>query len=378
MAKIGILGGGQLGKMLFQAATRLDMDVGFMDKSALGPVGKIAQNFTLGNITTFEDVIKFGTEKEVLSIEIEKVNLEALLNLEKHGVKVYPQPSVLAVIQDKGLQKKFYEEHHLPTSGFRLIEDKEELLALIENGGLTYPIVQKLRKDGYDGRGVHVIHNEEDLNGAFDAPCVIEDLVSIKKELAVITCTNPDGEMVVYDPVEMVFHPTANLLMYQLAPASITKKLTKTVKDLAVKTSKEYGIIGLLAIEMFLTSDDELLINEVAPRPHNSGHHTIEAAVCSQYENHLRAIGGLPLGDAKTTSKSLLINILGSPDHSGRAVYEGYEKVLQKNHAHLHIYGKQQTSPYRKMGHITLIGEDSKKLIADYEDIMRTFRVVST
>jgi len=203
-----------------------------------------------------------------------------------------------------------------------------------------------------------VIRKEEDLDEAFDAPCVIEDLVDIKKELAVITCTNPDGEMVVYDPVEMVFHPTANLLMYQQAP-------------------EEYGIVGLLAIEMFLTSDGDLLINEVAPRPHNSGHHTIEAAVCSQYENHLRAIGGLPLGDAKTTNKSLLINILGSPDHNGRAIYEGYEKVLQKNHAHLHIYGKQQTSPFRKMGHITLVGEDSKKLIADYEDIMRTFRVVS-
>jgi len=377
MTKIGILGGGQLGKMLFQAATRLDMDVSFMDKSVLGPVGKIAQNFTLGNITTFDDVIKFGTEKEVLTIEIEKVNTKALINLEKHGVKIYPQPSVLAIIQDKGLQKEFYEEHQLPTSAFRLVEDKEELEALIESGELVYPMVQKLCKDGYDGRGVHVIRKEEDLDEAFDAPCVIEDLVDIKKELAVITCTNPDGEMVVYDPVEMVFHPTANLLMYQQAPASITKKLTKAAKDLAIKTTKEYGIVGLLAIEMFLTADGDLLINEVAPRPHNSGHHTIEAAVCSQYENHLRAIGGLPLGDAKTTNKSLLINILGSPDHNGRAIYEGYEKVLQKNHAHLHIYGKQQTSPFRKMGHITLVGEDSKKLIADYEDIMRTFRVVS-
>ena len=377
MAKIGILGGGQLGKMLFQAASRLDMDVSFMDKSALGPVGKIVQNFTLGNITTFEDVIKFGTEKDVLSIEIEKVNLEALLNLEKHGVKIYPQPSVLAIIQDKGLQKEFYQEHDLPSAPFQLIEDKEELKSLLDTGVLTYPIVQKLRKDGYDGRGVQLIRSEEDLAAAFNAPSVIEDLVDIHKELAVITCTNPEGEVVVYDPVEMVFHPTANLLMYQLAPASITDTLAEEAKNLALKTTKEYGVVGLLAIEMFLNSDGKLLINEVAPRPHNSGHHTIEAAVCSQFENHLRAIGGLPLGEAKTTSKSLLINILGSPDHTGKAIYEGHENVLRKNHAHLHIYGKLQTSPYRKMGHITLLGEDSKKLIADYEDIMRTFRVVS-
>ncbi len=377
MAKIGILGGGQLGKMLFQAANRLDMDVGFMDKSELGPVAKIARNFTLGNITTFADVIKFGTEKEVISIEIEKVNTEALINLEKHGVKVYPQPDVLAIIQDKGAQKEFYQDRDLPTSGFRLVEDKEELVGLINKGDVTYPIVQKLRKDGYDGKGVQILREEEEMKDAFDAPSVIEELVAIKKELAVITCTNPAGEMVVYDPVEMVFHPTANLLMYQLAPASITKKLAASARDLAIRTTKEFGVVGLLAIEMFLTSDNRLLINEVAPRPHNSGHHTIEAAVCSQYENHLRAIGGLPLGAAKTTSKSLLINVLGSPDHTGRAIYEGYDKVLKKNHAHLHIYGKQQTSPYRKMGHITLLGEDSKKLIADYEDIMRTFRVVS-
>ena len=189
MAKIGILGGGQLGKMLFQAASRLDMDVSFMDKSALGPVGKIVQNFTLGNITTFEDVIKFGTEKDVLSIEIEKVNLEALLNLEKHGVKIYPQPSVLAIIQDKGLQKEFYQEHDLPSAPYQLIEDKEELKSLLDSGVLTYPIVQKLRKDGYDGRGVQLIRSEEDLAAAFDAPSVIEDLVDIHKELAVITCT---------------------------------------------------------------------------------------------------------------------------------------------------------------------------------------------
>lgn len=378
MTKIGILGGGQLGKMLFQAASRLDMDIHFMDKSALGPVGKLAQNFTLGNITTFEDVIKFGTDKDVMTIEIEKVNTAALVELQKHGVQIYPQPEVLAAIQDKGLQKEFYKDKELPTSEFRLVENKEELLQLVAQGEITIPFVQKLRKDGYDGRGVHLVRGEKDLEEVFEAPSVIEDLVDIEKEIAVITCTSIDGSAVVYDPVEMVFHPTANLLLYQLAPAVITKKVAKKAKELALQTSEAYGAVGLLAIEMFLTKKGDLLINEVAPRPHNSGHHTIEAAVCSQYENHLRAICGLPLGDTSLTNKSLLMNILGSPDHSGKAIYSGLESVMAKSHAHLHIYGKIQTSPYRKMGHINLVDKDYKTLIADYEDIMRTFQVISS
>ena len=375
--KIGILGGGQLGKMLYAPANKLDIDIRFMDSMTEGPVSKIATNYTIGDITNYDDVIAFGADCEVLSIEIEKVNCEALKELELQGTIVYPQPQIIELIQDKGLQKDFYQQQGLPTSDFKFFDSLTELEGSIESGAIQYPFVQKMRKDGYDGRGVQIIRSESDLAQAFSSNFITEDLVSIDKEIGVITCRDAKGQVVVYDPVEMVFHADANILLYQLGPADINQEVVDRAKDLAIKTAEAYGIVGLLAIEMFLTPSGQLLINEVAPRPHNSGHHSIEATMCSQYENHLRTLANLPLGDTKTLTSSLLMNVLGAEGFTGPVQYEGIDKILTIPGVNVHLYGKTTTKPFRKMGHINIIGESKDELIAHYQYITDNFRVIS-
>ena len=375
--KIGILGGGQLGKMLYAPAIQMDMDIHYMDHIQDGPVAKCTPHYTLGKINDKNDVISWGQDKDVLSIEIEKVHTEALAILEDSGKQVYPQPKVIATIQDKGLQKDFYRTNGLPTSYYALCQSLSEVKDHMSHGRWKTPFVQKLRRDGYDGRGVHIIRSEDALSEAFDAPCVIEEMVDIHKELAVVTCRDQHGHIVTYDPVEMVFHPEANILLYQLGPAQISEAERKEATALAAAVSEAFGIVGLLAVELFLSSDGSVLINEVAPRPHNSGHHTIEAAACSQYENHLRAISGAPLGSTETTRKSLLMNVLGAEGHTGPVYYKGLEKVLAIPEAHVHIYGKNTTKPFRKMGHITLTGSDHDTLIERYQYIDRTLQVIS-
>ncbi len=375
--KIGILGGGQLGKMLYAPANKLDIDIRFMDSMTEGPVSKIATNYTIGDITNYDDVMAFGADCEVLSIEIEKVNCEALKELELQGTIVYPQPQIIELIQDKGLQKDFYQQQGLPTSDFKFFDSLTELEGSIESGAIQYPFVQKMRKDGYDGRGVQIIRSESDLAQAFSSNFITEDLVSIDKEIGVITCRDAKGQVVVYDPVEMVFHADANILLYQLGPADINQEVVDRAKDLAIKTAEAYGIVGLLAIEMFLTPSGQLLINEVAPRPHNSGHHSIEATMCSQYENHLRTLANLPLGDTKTLTSSLLMNVLGAEGFTGPVQYEGIDKILTIPGVNVHLYGKTTTKPFRKMGHINIIGESKDELIAHYQYITDNFRVIS-
>ncbi len=375
--KIGILGGGQLGKMLYAPANKLDIDIRFMDSMTEGPVSRIATHYTVGDITDYDNVMAFGAECNVLSIEIEKVNCEALKELEHQGTIVYPQPHIIELIQDKGLQKDFYKQKGLPTSDFKLFDSIVELKASIENGAIQYPFVQKMRKDGYDGRGVQIIRRESDLTQAFPSNFITEDLVSIDKEIGVITCRDAKGEVVVYDPVEMVFHADANILLYQLGPADIDEETVARAKELALMTAEAYGIVGLLAIEMFLTPSGELMINEVAPRPHNSGHHTIEAALCSQYENQVRTLAQLPLGAPDTTSASLLMNILGAEGHTGPVFYEGLDKILTIPGVNVHLYGKTTTKPFRKMGHINIVGRDAKELIKHYQFITDNFRVIS-
>ncbi len=375
--KIGILGGGQLGKMLCAPAAKLDMNIHFMDKMTDGPVARISKTYSLGDITDFNDVTSFGRNVDILSIEIEKVNTKALRLLQEEGIRVFPQPDIVECIQDKGLQKEFYIERGLPTSRFEIYEGLSELRRDIGAGLWRFPFVQKLRKDGYDGRGVHMVHSEMDLKAAFTAPFIVEEKISVDIELGIVTCRNEKGEIALYDPSEMVFHPDANILLYQLAPARISKDLINEAKRIAREVTNAFGIVGLLAIELFVTTDGEILINEVAPRPHNSGHHTIEATLCSQYENHLRAICNYPLGATNTLVPSLLMNILGDEGHSGPVHYEGLEKILALPGVHVHLYGKSDTQPFRKMGHITILGHKYQHLIEQYEFIKRNLQVIT-
>jgi len=371
--KIGILGGGQLGKMLCTPASQLDMNVHFMDKMSDGPVARVTKNYHHGDITAYDDVLRLGNDCDIVSIEIEKVNKV----LKQLGKKVYPQPAVISCIQDKGLQKQFYQEHDLPSSRYALYEDLEELKRDIDKGIWTLPFVQKMRKDGYDGRGVHIIRSADDLTSAFEMSFLVEEMVEIDKELGVVTCRDERGDIAIYDPVEMIFHPDANILLYQLGPASIPSTIAEEAKAIARAVSEAFGIVGLLAIELFLTKEGTILINEVAPRPHNSGHHTIEATVCSQYENHLRAISGYPMGSTETLSHSLLMNILGDEGYTGPVNYSGIEEVLSIPGVNVHLYGKTITKPFRKMGHINIVGSSYEKLIEKYERINHALKVIS-
>ncbi len=375
--RIGILGGGQLGKMLYSAGMQLDMNLAFMDLDDSFPVASCTKHYNNGDFTKYDDVMLFGKDKDVLTIEIERVNVDALSALEYHGVKVYPQPKILRTIQDKGLQKEFYMSQNIPTASFKLYDNIQQLRQDLRENKLAYPFIQKTRKDGYDGRGVKVIKSEKDLKTAFVVDFLTEEMIDIEREIAIICCRNRDGDLVTYDAVEMVFHPDENILLYQLAPARVHPKRLEEAKELARRITQSLQIVGVLAIEMFFTTDGEVIVNEMAPRPHNSGHHTIECCHCSQYENHLRAICGLPLGSTALLSKSLLMNVLGSPKHTGPVIYSGIEKVLSIPGVNLHLYGKKETRPYRKMGHINIVGDSRDGLIKLNEKIQEDFSVIT-
>ena len=354
--KIGILGGGQLGKMLAQAAGNLSLDISFLDIAADFPAGKIWPRFQEGDFSNYNDVINFGKELDVISIEIETINTDALEYLESSGIKVYPQPNVIKTIKDKGLQKLFYKENSIPTSDFELFDNVSKIIEAIESNRIKYPFVQKARTGGYDGKGVQVVNGPEDLPLLMQTASVIEDKVDIKKEIAIITGRDMAGNICVFPTVEMVFHPTANLVEYLMSPSMIDPKIIKEAESLAIRLTQNLGITGLLAIEMFLDSEDKILINEVAPRPHNSGHHTIEACYTSQYEQLLRILTELPLGDTSMRCPAVMVNLLGEAGYSGTVIYEGLEKALSIRGVYPHLYGKSITKPFRKMGHITVLG----------------------
>jgi len=357
--KIGILGGGQLGRMLIQAAIDLDIKIKVLDPDNNAPCKSIAHEFVKGDFNDFQTVLDFGQDCDFITIEIENVNLEALEALETKGKKVYPQPSILRKIKDKRIQKQFFEDNKLPTAKFKLIENKSKISTTEWNT----PFVNKIGEGGYDGKGVQIIRNENDYAKAFDRPSLIEELVDFEKELAVVAARSENGEIKCFPVVEMVFHPEANLVEYLFSPALISKELEEKAIALAEQTIKAFGIVGLLAVEMFLTKAGELLINEVAPRPHNSGHHTIKANLVSQFEQHLRAILNLPLGDTNQISSSAaMVNILGAEGYEGEAYYEGMEKLLSLTGIHPFLYGKALTKPFRKMGHVTVIDSDFDKL----------------
>ena len=368
--KIGIIGGGQLGRMLIQSGIDLNLNFSVLDPDPQAPCHQLAP-FTCGKLTDYQTVWNFGQGCDMLTIEIENVNTKALADLEKAGKKVFPQPSIIELIQDKRKQKQFFKDNNIPTADFLLVENKEDILS-----HQSYlPAVNKLGREGYDGRGVQVLRNKEDLSKSFDAPGLLEKLIDFEKEIAVIVSRNEAGEIATFPAVEMVFHPEANLVEYLFSPAQLNEDVAQRAKEIAIQVIQSLGLVGLLAVEMIVTKDGQVLVNEVAPRPHNSGHQTIEANVTSQYEQHLRAILGLPPGDTSCTAPSAMVNILGEEGFTGLACYEGLNEVLSLSGVYVHLYGKKQTKPFRKMGHVTLVDPDLENLKKKANFVKQTLKV---
>lgn len=374
--KLGILGGGQLGKMLLTECQRLDIDTYILDPDAKAPCAAWCKNFTQGDFRDYETVLAFGQGKDVITIEIEQVNTAALKKLEESGIEVHPRPLILEIIQDKGLQKQFYATHEIATMPFRLFDNAKQVSEAIENDTLKLPFVQKTRALGYDGKGVLVVNTVNDLKSLFDEPCLIEQKANIKKELSVIVAKD-DSETKAFDPVEMVFHPTANLVEFLQAPANISAEKNKEAVELAIRTLNAFDIKGVLAVEMFLDQDDNLYVNEVAPRPHNSGHQGIEANYTSQYEQHLRSILGLPLGETKIIQPSVMINLLGEDGYSGKVKILGTESCLSLAGVYIHLYGKKETRPFRKMGHVTVTADTIEEAIEKARFVQKHLRIIA-
>lgn len=375
--KLGILGGGQLGKMLLYETRKYDIQTWVMDPDDEAPCKISANVFVKGDLMDFNKVLEFGRNVDVLTFEIEGVNIDALRQLEKEGIKVFPSPQTLEKIQDKSIQKEFYRENKIPTSPFLKYTSKESLLKALTHKEISIPFVWKSSTGGYDGRGVMIVKNEEDLKDIAEGECIAEELVPFKNELAVIVARNPNGEMKTYPVVEMEFHPTANQVEYVICPARISDKLASKAREIAENVSKAFEHVGLLAVEMFLTQDDEILVNEVAPRPHNSGHYSIEASFTNQFEQHLRAILNLPLGSTESKLAGIMVNLSGEAGHTGPVLYENIEKIMKIPGVTPHIYGKKLTRPFRKMGHVTIVNEDIDRARKLAEEVKNTIKVKS-
>ena len=369
--KLGILGGGQLGRMLIQESINYNITTYVLDPDIHAPCKDLCKKFVHGSLTDYEAVYNFGKQVDVLTIEIEKVNVDALEKLEEEGVKVFPQSRVIRLIQDKGIQKQFFKENNIQTASFRLFKNKQELL----EANLSFPYIQKLRRDGYDGRGVNVIRNEADLEKAFTEPNLVEDLIPFEKELSVIVARNEDGKIKSFPCVEMEFNPEANLVEFLISPSTLNEKILQKADQLAVKVAEDLKIVGILAVELFLTPDGDILVNEIAPRPHNSGHQSIEGNYTSQYEQMLRAIFNLPLGDTRTISNAVMINLLGEKGFEGPAEYEGLNEIMDIDGVYIHLYGKKTTKPFRKMGHVTILDNDRDKAIEKARFVQNTIKV---
>ena len=355
--RIGILGGGQLGRMLIQKGMDWNIPFSVLDPDANAPCRDF-DGFSVGKLTDHDAVIKFGAACDIITIEIENVNTRALKELELSGKQVFPQPEVIELIQDKRTQKKFFQDNGIPTADFILTANREDVKQQVD----FLPAVNKLGREGYDGRGVQILRSEADLPKAFDKPGLLEKLINIDKEISVIVARNARGEVRAFPPVEMVFHPEANLVDYLFSPAGIPADLADRAIAIAEALIADLKMIGLLAVEMFVTPEGGILVNEVAPRPHNSGHQTIEGNVTSQYEQHLRAVLNLPLGDTAIIKPTAMVNLLGQAGHVGEAKYLGMEAALDIPGVYVHLYGKKTTKPFRKMGHVTIVDPDVESL----------------
>jgi 5-(carboxyamino)imidazole ribonucleotide synthase len=371
-SRIGIVGGGQLGRMLIQSGIDYNLTFSVLDPDPQAPCRNLAE-FQAGKLTDYQTVFDFGLKSDIITIEIENVNTNALRDLIREGKKVYPQPDVIELIQDKRSQKLFYQNSGIPTAAFVLTETREDVYRQIS----LLPAVHKLGKEGYDGRGVQILRTEEDLPKAFDAPGLLENLIDFEKEISVIVARSEHGEIKTYPPVEMVFHPEHNLVEYLFSPASISPSVQQRADQIARQVIEELKMVGLLAVEMFVTREGQVLVNEAAPRPHNSGHQTIEANITSQYEQHLRCLLGLPLGDTDVLIPSAMVNLLGEAGFEGPARYEGFEEVVNVSGVHVHLYGKRNTKPFRKMGHVTIIDKDLHRLREKAEYVKRTLKVIA-
>lgn len=369
--RLGILGGGQLGRMLIQEAINFNVNIHVLDPDPNAPCKRLCNQFESGALNDYDTVYNFGKDLDMITIEIEKVNVDALEALEAEGVLVYPQARVIRLIQDKGLQKQFFKQNDIPTSAFQFISTKENLA----NTQVALPYIQKLRKDGYDGKGVKRINTITDFEHAFEEPSIIEELVDFEKEIAVIVARNDRGDISTFPMVEMEFNPQANLVEFLIAPSTFSDEIQAKAETIAKKIANDLQIVGLLAVEMFLTKDGEILVNELAPRPHNSGHQTIEGNYTSQFAQHLRAIFNLPLGNTDTRANAIMINLLGEEGYEGLAEYEGIEEALAIEGVYVHLYGKKYTKPFRKMGHVCIIHSDRATAIDNARKIQQLIKV---
>jgi 5-(carboxyamino)imidazole ribonucleotide synthase len=374
---LGILGGGQLGKMLLYETRKFDIKTSVLDPSNEAPCKIACDHFEIGDLMDFDTVYNFGKKVDVLTFEIELVNIEALEKLEKEGIIVYPRPSTLKNINDKITQKQFYQTHQIPTSPFQVFDSNTNLFLAVSNQDLVFPFVWKQSKGGYDGMGVSIIRNKEDLNKLINVPCIAEQLIPFKNELAVIVSRNPKGEIKTYPVVEMEFHPEANQVEYVICPARIDDKVAEKARAIAEKVSEAFEHVGLLAVELFQTEADKILVNEVAPRPHNSGHYSIEGSVTNQFEQHLRAILNLPLGETNSKLAAIMVNLVGEEGHRGNVEYKNIENILSLEGVTPHIYGKKQTRPFRKMGHVTIVNQDINRAHKIAEIVKNTIKVIS-
>ena len=374
---LGILGGGQLGKMMLYETRKYDIRTKVMDASNEAPCKIACNEFFIGDLLDFDAVYNFGKNVDVLTIEIENVNVEALEKLENEGVKVYPPTAALRIIQNKAKQKLFYIDNGIPTADFSRFAYASEIRDSIEHGSLEFPFVWKSAQFGYDGQGVKIVRSIEDLEGLPHGECITEEMIPFKNELAVIVARNVGGEVVTYPVVEMEFHPEANQVEYVICPARIDKKVAKKAREIALKVSSGIKHVGLLAVEMFQTKEDEILVNEVAPRPHNSGHYSIEASYTNQFEQHIRAILDLPLGKTDSKVAGIMVNLVGAEGHTGNVVYENMEAILKLDGVTPHIYGKKQTRPFRKMGHVTIVNKDIEEARKIAQQVKETIKVIS-
>ena len=371
--KIGVLGGGQLGRMMVQSAINYNLDISVIDPDPNAPCAHLVENFSVGKLTDEETIYQWGKEFDLLTIEIENVSVNALKRLHSEGIQVFPQPQVIELIQDKRKQKTFYKANRIPTSDFVLTENKEDVATYSD----MLPAVNKLGTEGYDGRGVQMIRTAKDLDKAFDKPGLLENLVDFEKELSVVVARNESGEKKCFPVVELSYHPEHNLVEFLFAPAQIEKAIEEKAYDLAESVIEKLGMIGLLAVEMFLTKDGDLLVNEVAPRTHNSGHHTIEANITSQFEQHLRAIMNMPLGSSDLITPAAMVNLLGEDGFTGDALYQGLSDCMAMKGVYVHLYGKKITKPFRKMGHVTIADSDIDTLKNKARKVKDTLKITA-
>lgn len=371
--KLGILGGGQLGRMLLTETQKFDVFTSVLENSKEAPCALIANEFIVGDWTNYDDVYNFGKTVNLLTIEIEHINIDALLQLEKEGLTIYPQPKLLQIIQHKGLQKDFYAKHEIPTASYKRFTSKDEL----EKATLNYPCIWKTDTFGYDGTGVKKLNSKKDLELLPNSSCIVEELIPFKNELAVIVVRSESGEIKTFPVVEMEFHPEANQVEYVICPARISKEIEEKAQKIALQVANAFKHVGVLAVELFQTQNDEIIVNEVAPRPHNSGHFSIEASVTNQFEQHLRAILNLPLGNTESKLAAVMVNLVGAENNIGNVFYKNMDEILKIKGVTPHIYGKKQTKPFRKMGHVTIVNNDINEARQIAEEVKGLILVIN-